>query len=140
MPSALKLERLLNESIAVGVENREALTKMGAAVSAFDKNLNTVALDVAKLKADAEERARKHSGGIRRVSTENEDQNAAIATLVTTVAAIERKTDLQTQILERGEAAGKRLWANPYAKWMALAILAYVAMALKKHGIEVPLP
>ena len=64
-------------------------------------------------KIDTEERTRKHSGGIARISTSDETQNTVlsnllvkvaetddrVAKLATTTAAIEIKTDAQTRTL-----------------------------------------
>lgn len=77
--------------------------------------------------ARREERARKHSGGIARVSENDSKQDAAIGVLVSDVANLKETQATQLAILKRLDAVA----ANPMVRRVAYAVggavLAYLA-------------
>jgi hypothetical protein len=98
MPAAVRNEQLLQKLIEQGKETRETLQTVVDGQVAIVTRLG-------RLETASEERARKHSGGIKRVSSENEDQNAAIGTLVVDVAEI--KTALAENNAMTAKVVGK---------------------------------
>jgi hypothetical protein len=81
-----------------------------------------------------EERAQRTSNRVEGESRTNLQQESAIATIVTRVDAIEKKTDAQTAMLTK--AAG--FLRDP--KFIAVAMLAYgiIRSWAAKHGVELP--
>ena len=74
-----------------------------------------------------EERARKHSGGIARVSENDSKQDAAIGVLVTDVANLKETQATQLAILRRLDAVAANPMVRRVAYAVAVAVLGYFA-------------
>jgi len=92
-----------------------------------------------KHKADAEERARKHSGGIQKVSVNDASQDAAIASLVTDMAIVKPTVEsmqvTQTKVLSILERLDK-VAANPIVRRIAYGVGTLVLGYLASRGIR----
>lgn len=110
MPSALRLEKLLEACIEETKETRDETRETRRAVDNIAGQQVTIITRLSKLEADAEEERRKRSGAIRAVTGEAErgskhnlEQDAVIAHVVTRLAAVE--SNQAAAATERGETA-----------------------------------
>lgn len=134
MPAALRDEKLIGSLI-------DAVSKLDGNVQSLSKAVITIGLDVTEVKTDVatlkdakEAEARKTSGAIRAVSGDvaresqaNHDQDAAIANIVTDVAALKETNKTQLAILERLDKVAANPMVRRVAYAVAVAVLGYFA-------------
>jgi hypothetical protein len=82
-------------------------------------------------RSESEERQRKHSGGIQKVSVNDASQDAAIAQVITRVDAVEAKVDSSLVILQRLD----KLTEHPMVRRVAYAVGAALLSYLTAKGL-----
>lgn len=114
--------------------------KIDAGFSAFRQDMD-ILLDEAKVNAkwrdEMESWRSKTSDAVKGESKTNLDQDGALAAVLVKVDAIEKKTDVQTQMLTEAKEAATKLWKNPAVKAVATALWTAFVLWLGSKGIKV---
>jgi hypothetical protein len=115
-------------------------TKIDAGFAAFRQDMD-ILLEEAKTngkwRGEMQAWRDKTSDAVRGESKTNLDQDGALAAVLVKVDAIEKKTDVQTQMLTEAKEAATKVYKNPAFRAVATALWTAFVLWLGSKGIKV---
>lgn len=115
-------------------------TKIDAGFAAFRQDMDILLEEAktnAKWRGEMESWRSKTSDNVKNESKTNLDQDGAIAQVLVKVGEIEKKTDVQTQMLIEAKEAATKIYKNPAFRAVVTALWTAFVLWLGSKGIKV---